>query len=109
MNIKTIHWIFALVILVSAITSIEYLVYEPQKIYELKVLESGEGWGYEIYGKGNLIIKQDHIPGIADKKPFRAKHDAEKIGYLVIQRLKLGKSPGISKADLNEKEITSQH
>jgi len=109
MKNKFVLWILTLVFLISAITSVDYLVSRTQRVFELEVIESEEGWGYQILRRGKLLIRQDHIPGIADKRPFKTREDAERVGHLVIQRLDQGKSPRVSKKDLNENGIAYQY
>lgn len=106
MNHKIILCILSLVIVISTIALIEYSHVKSQEVYTLKVFENENGWGYQIYYKEQLVIKQNHIPGIVNKKSFKTKSDANKIGHLVISRLMQEQPPNISKEDLDESEVS---
>ena len=106
MNHKIVLCILTLVIVLSIITSIEYFHTKFKGTFDLVVLENENGWGYQIYEKGRLIIKQNHIPGIKHKNAFKTEGDARKIGYLVINRLRKKEPPTISKEDLKRYEVS---
>lgn len=74
--------------------------------YSLKCSQSNnESWYYEIYFKDQLLIKQESIPSLKGFKPFKLKQDASKVGLLVIEKLKKGKAPTISSAELKKLNI----
>ncbi|MBW1294108.1 DUF4907 domain-containing protein [Aquimarina litoralis] len=80
---------------------------ENEYIYTLRLKElSGNTWYYEIYTRNKLIIKQETIPGISKIQYFNTKEEAEKIGLLVIRKLKSGIIPTISINELNQYDIT---
>ena len=70
------------------------------KNYSLKTFKVENGWGYSIYKKDKIIIKQLSIPTIQVSKPFKTKDDAIKIGNLVVNKLENKKSPTISYQEL---------
>ncbi len=105
MNHRALFWIIAVIILIFGMTSVEFLRTKPNNGYELQVEEIGTGWMYRIYEKGKLVIQQQTIPGVSERKPFATRKDAEKVGSLVIRRLEKNRSPRISKADLEQNEI----
>ncbi|WP_299529816.1 DUF4907 domain-containing protein [Ulvibacterium sp.] len=78
--------------------------------YGLKLAENpmDKSWYYEIYVNGSLQIRQEYVPGISQKVRFASKTDAERIGTIVLNRLKKGKFPAITKQDLEENEISYQ-
>jgi hypothetical protein len=78
--------------------------------YGLKLVESpmDKSWYYEIYDNGNLQIRQEYVPGISEKVRFASKTDAERIGTIVLNRLKSGQFPTITEQDLEENEISYQ-
>lgn len=105
MNHKITIYILTLVVGISIIGSLEYYHTNSSGDYALEVFENEGGWGYQIYDKGKLVIKQNHIPGIKHKNTFKTEGDATKIGYLVIKRLRKKEPPSISKGDLKRYEV----
>ena len=75
------------------------------KEYELVVLQEDSTWIYEITLDNKLLIKQNTIPVISGNKKFISKQDAEKIGTLVLNKLKRRKNPIISYDDLLKNNI----
>ncbi|WP_158639445.1 DUF4907 domain-containing protein [Arachidicoccus ginsenosidivorans] len=59
-------------------------------------------WGYEIYVKDSLLIRQLSVPAVAGKYGFTSKADAEKIGEMVIRKLKTHQIPSISLEELTK-------
>ena len=106
MNQKILFYILTLVVGISIIGSLEYHHANSSGEYALEVFKNEDGWGYQIFVRGKLVIKQNHIPGIKDKNAFKTEGDAKKIGYLVIKRLKKNKPPSISKEDLKRYEVS---
>lgn len=73
----------------------------PKKsLYRIKVFEVEQGWGYSIFNKEKLIIRQQYIPSISSQKHFKSEEDAYTIGKLVIEKLKLHKTPRITYVEL---------
>ena len=68
--------------------------------YDLETYKVENGWGYNIFKKNKMIIKQDIIPGIPVKKPFATEKDAIIIGELMVEKLKNKKIPSISFKEL---------
>ncbi|MDY8136142.1 DUF4907 domain-containing protein [Aquimarina sp. 2201CG5-10] len=71
-------------------------------IYEVQVKELSDdpGWYYEIYKGNRLIIKQEHIPGVAGIQHFSSEEDAQKVAALVVNKLERMIIPSITKIDL---------
>jgi len=69
-------------------------------------LEQG-GWGYKINLGVKTYIYQDIIPAIPGKHIFQSKEDAQKVGNLMVARMKQtgGGLPEISKQDLLDLQI----
>lgn len=63
------------------------------QIYQLKLLQTKAGWGYEIYFDGKRYIVQPHLPAIGGKKGFENRKQAEVIGKFVISKLQKGIFP----------------
>jgi hypothetical protein len=96
MKIKSLTIIFFTVALFVSCTF-------KQPIYTVEVFKVKNGWGYSIFEKKKLIIKQDFIPSINYKTPFKTKNDAETIGLLVIEKLNQHKIPSITQQELQNK------
>ena len=46
----------------------------PKKsVYTIKVFQIEQGWGYSIFEKEKLIIRQQYIPSISSQKLFKVK------------------------------------
>lgn len=71
--------------------SITFFIYKriekANSFFSLKLIETKLGWGYEIYSKDKVYIRQENIPAIQGNKGFVNKEDAEKIGNFVIQQM----------------------
>ena len=92
--------------MVSVLTlAISYLVMPNKNDYKLNVIKEEARWIYEIEIDNDLLIKQEFIPALDGKQGFKSKSDAEKIGRLVIDRLKRKKSPTITYNDLLKHDI----
>lgn len=73
----------------------------------METFQTEKGWGYEIKIKGKTRIKQTKIPGISGGIAFDSKADAERVGELVLIKLKQGSGfPYISKRELDSLQIT---
>lgn len=74
---------------------------------ELKLVQLGEGqWGYDIYVDHKQYIKQDRIPAVAGIHAFVSKEEAERTGKLVVEKIKQGQIPALSKAEIQQLNIT---
>ena len=72
---------------------------------EVKELSDDRGWYYEIYQGNTLLIKQDKIPGVSGNLYFKSKNDAQKIAFLVVDKLEHHKMPSITSMDLDSCNI----
>lgn len=68
--------------------------------FDLETHKVENGWGYNIFKKNKVIIKQDIIPGLPVKKPFATEKDAIVVGKLMVEKLKNKKKPSISFKEL---------
>jgi hypothetical protein len=59
------------------------------------------GWGYEIYSGEKAIIRQETIPAVNGIVSFKTEEDAAQTAALVIEKLKRGKPPLVSKKELD--------
>lgn len=74
--------------------------------YSVKSFKINQGWGYDIALNNRIIIKQNVIPTLSNKKNFSSQADALKVGNLVLDRIKQNLSPTITKKDLILLEIS---
>lgn len=63
-------------------------------------------WGYEIYAADSLLIRQLQVPAVEGHFGFTRQKDAEKIGNMVIQKLKTGQLPTVSWEELKKAAVT---
>jgi hypothetical protein len=69
--------------------------------YYVNVFESEGGWGYDILYNNKTIIHQPFIPAVDGQKPFSTKLLAEKTSRLVINKLRINKSPRLTAGEIN--------
>lgn len=80
------YWAF--ILLAFSITFFIYKrIEKANSFYSLKIIETNLGWGYEIYNKNNVFIRQENIPAIQGNKSFSSKQDAEKVGNFIMQQM----------------------
>jgi hypothetical protein len=53
----------------------------------------GDGYGYDVYADGKMLIHQPGIPGQQGVKGFRTKADSEKVARLVVEKIKKKEMP----------------
>jgi Domain of unknown function (DUF4907) len=70
--------------------------------FDYKTFKAPNGWGYDILVDNKLFIHQDCIPVIPTKKGFARQYEAQKVAQLVIQKLRNGKMPSVTKSDLDK-------
>lgn len=74
---------------------------------ELKTVQLGNnGWGYDIYVDHKQYIKQDRIPAVSGLHAFVSEEEAERTGQLVVEKIKKGEPPALSKAEIQQLNIT---
>lgn len=69
---------------------------------ESRVYRVKDGWGYDILVNERLFIRQESIPVIEAGKTFSTAEQAKQTAQLVINKLKTGQSPALSKFDLEK-------
>ncbi len=68
---------------------------------QLESFESNPGcWGYEIYVDNKLYIRQDCIPVISGRHPFKTKQAALNAGRLVFNKISSGQKPTLTAEEL---------
>jgi hypothetical protein len=67
-----------------------------------QIFQEGAGWGYDIIQNDHLIIHQQYIPAIDQKKEFSSEIQARETATLVIAKLRGSKFPTLSKAEVEQ-------
>lgn len=93
-------WIIIFTVLIITSILVVKLGITSTNDYKLETFKVDRGWGYTIFVKNKVFIKQDIIPGIPDKKTFATQKDAVIVGELMIEKLKNKKIPSISYKEL---------
>jgi len=93
--------ITASVIISAAIWVITMKNHSPQRI-ESRVFKLVNGWGYDILVNDTILIHQESVPVVQNEQPFLNKDQAEKTAALVIQKIKTGQHPTLTKFDLDK-------
>ena len=75
--------------------------HNPQRI-ESRVFKVREGWGYDVLVNDTVVIHQEVVPVLQNHQGFLKKDQAEKTAQLVIQKLKSGSLPTLTKFDLEK-------
>lgn len=66
----------------------------------------GDGYGYDVFAEGKMLIHQPGIPGQPGIKGFRTKADSEKVAQLVVKKLKNKQMPPtVSEEELRELRV----
>jgi hypothetical protein len=74
---------------------------DPEHI-ESRVYKVNNGWGYDILVDERLFIRQESIPAIKAGQTFATKEQAEQTAQLVINKMKSGQPPALTKFDLEQ-------
>jgi hypothetical protein len=92
---KSQRILIAAVVIAAAITVVKLSWYRPQSKQALsyKCFNTGRGWGYDIFAGDQLLIHQSINPEVAGRKGFVSKQEAEADARIVIDKIKLGKTP----------------
>jgi hypothetical protein len=69
-------------------------------VFSYKIFKTESGWGYDILVDDTLQIHQDFMPVVTEKKSFDNEEQAKAAAVLVIQKLKAGKNPALSRNEL---------
>lgn len=99
--------LFLLIVLsfIVIICSIYYYGYQQLHSIRLNVIETENGWAYNILNNNQVFIHQPNIPAIQNTKAFKSKADAKKVGNLVLQKIKTNSFPVVSKEELDSLKI----
>ncbi|MGV6831159.1 MAG: DUF4907 domain-containing protein [bacterium] len=73
--------------------------------YRLETFPIKDSWGYSVYFKNQIIIKQKYLPAVKGRQLILTEDAAEKLGLLVIDKLMNNEFPSISVDEIQELEI----
>lgn len=83
---------------------------DKSKLYNGEVYRVSENmFGYKVFYKGEIYIKQEFIPCIYGNKSFTDSIDASRVLDLVLKNLNNGKSPSINEQDLIKLNIINNN
>jgi hypothetical protein len=96
---------FSVVILFTVKEKNEISAKESNPYYVETFKTADGGWGYAVYKREKLIIKQDIIPTIQKSISFQSENDAKKTGMLVVDKLKNNQLPSVRPEELEQLNI----
>jgi hypothetical protein len=65
-----------------------------------RTFEAANGWGYDILVNEQIVIHQDRIPAIGNRKGFTNAAQAAAAASMVIQKIQHGKLPSLTSTEL---------
>lgn len=76
-------------------------IHQPD--YQLRVIELGDeaGYGYKIEYGAQTVVYQPFVPVLSQHIAFTNAEEAERVGRLVLERLKAGQDFSVTAADLD--------
>ena len=78
---------------------------KKKEAFTTEVFKINKGYGYTILFNNKLIIKQNEIPVISQKRVFCSKNEALVVANFVVERLKKSQAPTITIKDLDKLKI----
>jgi hypothetical protein len=93
-------FVVGLSVIIAAAFWIVPLLKSNEQDYSYKIYKTHSGWGYDILVNDTLQIHQDFMPVVTAKKGFDNEEQAKAAAVLVIQKLKAGKNPALSRNEL---------
>lgn len=80
-----------------------YLVYKRQPHYQVQVIKTSGGWGYDILNNNKLVIHQPTIPGQPGLVGFSSQEQAHRVGEWVVEKMQQTEAmPTLTKEDLRQ-------
>lgn len=71
-----------------------------KKGVNIHVFGEGANWGYEVYVSEKCFIRQEIIPAIQGKIPFKSQKDAELVANLVADKIRNNEIPKVEIREL---------
>ncbi len=84
----TLIRLLLLLLLVGLAVTTAYQVYEQrQNHYQVQVISTPNGWGYDILNNGKPFIHQPTIPGVPGMVAFSSQEQARRVGERVMEKI----------------------
>ncbi len=103
--IQTIKRYFAPALLSSLAALFFVVFFTGRDDTGLTTFRSECGWGYSVTALGKVVIWQPYIPAVEGMKPFEKSRDARRAGKIVVERLRNGEDPTLTREDLQKAGI----
>ena len=101
MKVKTGILYTAIALSIALILCAIWITKDRPDLYA-HVFKTEAGYGYAILDHDQIIIRQEHIPAISNEVAFCSEEDAEKVGELVLQKIKQRINPALSLKELKD-------
>lgn len=100
-------WFYASIMLFAIAGTIIYFTffYNDSKGYQVRTIQTINGFGYEISTNNKVLIHQEYIPAVPGNKSFKSVNDALEVGDMVAVKLQNGLSPTITLQEIIDKKI----
>lgn len=90
-------------IIVVAGSVFAYKVYRKNHGVYVETVEQSKGaWGYRIYVKGQLVVKQELMPAVPGNNAFPCEEAARKTAELVVMKVGKGDLPSVTKEEVDD-------
>lgn len=99
------YWVYALFIVAVIVFGVKKYNKRKGNSIEVKTKQTPLGWAYEIYVRDTIFISQDVIPSITGRKAFKTEVDAQKVGDLMVVKMKLHQIPDVTEHELDSLKI----
>jgi hypothetical protein len=77
-----------LLLLAGLVLATAYMLYDQrQNHYQVQVIKTPTGWGYDILNRGKPFIHQPTIPGTPGVVAFSSQEQARRVGERVVEKL----------------------
>jgi len=96
------YWAYSLLFLSVLFFIYQKVIKENQSLQVKAFNTNNKGWGYDIYKDNKLYIHQEIIPAIEGRKGFASKDEAQRVGELVVSKIKQGKGGGLPQITIEE-------
>ncbi|WP_020601388.1 DUF4907 domain-containing protein [Spirosoma spitsbergense] len=84
---KLIRLLLGLLLIGLAATTAYQLYDLRQNHYQVQVIRSPNGWGYDILNNGKPFIHQPTIPGVPGMVAFSSQEQARRVGERVVEKI----------------------
>lgn len=93
--------ILTILLLLLVFASAGIIINKSTHHYKVVLINSKQGWGYDIICDYKITIHQPYMPVVSGQIAFGDKYQAKKTGHLVVKKLRNNQSPRITIDELN--------